>query len=101
MSKVLTYYNPTQFCLIRRTVIMPGPLPKYAIYLSAEQEIRLQQLSACYTAPFASVQRARLLLLAHQRPAWRNADIARQVGCAVTTVKRWRQREQTTDFLQA
>jgi transposase len=79
---------------------MPGPLPKYALYLTAEQEIRLQLLSACYTAPFAEVQRARILLLAHQRPAWRNADIARQVGCAVNTVKRWRQRWQTTDFLQ-
>jgi transposase len=46
------------------------------------------------------VQRARILLLAHQHPAWRNADIARQVGCAVKTVKRWRQRWQTTDALQ-
>jgi transposase len=79
---------------------MRGPLPKYAIYLTAEQEIRLQQLSACYTAPFAEVQRARILLLAHQCPTRRNADIARQVGCAVNTVKLWRQRWQTTDFLQ-
>ena len=79
---------------------MPGPLPKYALYLTAEQEIRLQLLSACYPAPFAEVQRARILLLAPQRPAWRNADIARQVGCAVNTVKRWRQRWQRTDFLQ-
>jgi hypothetical protein len=79
---------------------MPGPLPKYAINLTAEQEMCLQQLSACYTAPFAEVQRARILLLAHQRPAWRNADIGRQVGCAVNTVKRWRQRWQTTDALQ-
>ena len=66
---------------------MPGPLPKYAINLTAEQTMCLQQLSACYTAPFAAVQRARILLLAHQRPTWRNADIARQVGCAVNTVK--------------
>jgi len=79
---------------------MPGPLPKYAINLTAAQEMRLQHLSACSTAPFAEVQRARILLLAHQRPAWRNADIARQVGCAVHTVKRWRQRWQTTDALK-
>jgi hypothetical protein len=39
-------------------------------------------------------------LLAHQHPAWRNADIARQVGCAVNTVKRWRQHWQTTDALK-
>src|SRR6266851_2455169 len=100
MSKVLTYDNPTHFCLIRRTVIMPGPLPKYAINLTAAQAMHPQHLSACSTAPFAEVQRARILLLAHQHPAWRNADIARQVGCAVNTVKRWRQRWQTTDALK-
>ena len=75
---------------------MPGPLPKYAITLTAAQAMHLQPLSACSTAPFAEGQRARILLLAHQHPAWRNADIARQVGCAVNTVKRWRQRWQTT-----
>jgi hypothetical protein len=79
---------------------MPGPLPKYAINLTAAQERRLQQLSACSTAPFAEVQRARLLLLAHQQPTWRHADIAHQVGCVVNTVKRGRQRWQTTDALK-
>jgi transposase len=79
---------------------MPGPLPKYASTLTAAQAMHLQHLSACSTAPFAEVQRARILLLAHQHPAWRHADIARQVGCAVHTVKRWRQRWQTTDALQ-
>jgi hypothetical protein len=68
---------------------MPGPLPKYAINLTAEQAMHLQQLSACSTAPFAAVQRARILLLAHQQPTWRNAAIARHVGCCVNTVKRW------------
>ena len=47
---------------------MPGPLPKYPIQLTPEQEVHLQQLSTCYTAPFAEVQRARILLLAHQQP---------------------------------
>ena len=59
---------------------MPGPLPKYPIQLTPEQERHLQQLSRCYTAPFAEVQRARMLLLAHQHPTWRNVEIARQVG---------------------
>lgn len=79
---------------------MPGPLPKYAINLTAEQASQLQQRSSCYTAPFAEVQRARILLLAHQHPDWRNAEIARQVGCAVNTVKLWRRRWQMTDTLQ-
>lgn len=78
---------------------MPGPLPKYPIQLTPEQEVHLQHLSTCYTAPFAAVQRARILLLAHQQPTWWNADIARRVGCCVNTVKRWRQRWQVTDRL--
>ena len=76
---------------------MPGPLPKYPIQLTPEQEGHLQQRSRCYTAPFAEVQRARMLLLAHQHPTWRNVEIARQVGCCVQTVKRWRQRWHVTD----
>ena len=79
---------------------MPGPLPKYAINLTAEQAMPLHQLSACATAPFAVVQRARILLLAHQQPTWRHAAIARHVGCCVNTVKRWRQRWQTTTSRQ-
>ena len=71
---------------------MPGPLPKYPIQLTPEQERHVQQLSSCYTAPFAAVQRARILLLAHQHPTWRNEQIARRVGCCVNTVKHWRRR---------
>ena len=78
---------------------MRGPRPKYAITLAPEQAARLQQLSTCYMAPFATVQRAQILflLLAHRRPEWQNATIAQQVGCHVNTVKQWRQRWQTTD----
>jgi transposase len=57
----------------------------------------LQQLSRSYTAAFADVQRARMLLLAHQQPTWRNVEIARQVGCCVQTVTRWRERWHVTD----
>jgi DDE superfamily endonuclease/homeodomain-containing protein len=76
---------------------MPGPLPQYPIKLTPEQEARLQHLRTCYTAPFAEVQRARLLLLAHHHPDWRNADIAHQVGCTPETVRQWRRRWQTTE----
>jgi transposase len=78
---------------------MPGPWPKYAIMLTREQEARLQQLSTCYMAPFATVQRAQIILLAHRHPEWQNAAIAQRLGCSVNTVKRWRQRWQTTDAL--
>src|SRR4030095_2542104 len=97
MSKVLTYDNLPILCLIRRAALMPGPLPKYPIQLTPEQERHLQQLSSSYTASFADVQRARILLLAHQHPTWRNVEIARQVGCCVQTVQRWRQRWHVTD----
>jgi hypothetical protein len=75
-------------------------LPKYPIQLTLEQEGHLQQLRTCYTAPFAEVQRARNLLLAHQHPTWRQAEIARQVGCCVNTVKHWRQRWLQTDSVR-
>ena len=78
---------------------MPGPPSKYAITLTPEQEARLQHLSTCYMAPFAIVQRAQLLVLAHRHPQWQNATIAQRVGCSVKTVKRWRQHWQITDTL--
>jgi transposase-like protein len=62
--------------------------------------VRLQHLSTCATAPFAEVQRARRLLLAHHHPDWRNADIARQVGCTPETVRQWRRRWQTTEVVR-
>jgi transposase len=40
-----------------------------------------------------------MILLAYQHPDWRNAEIAREVGCAAATVKQWRRRWQSTDSL--
>lgn len=79
---------------------MPGPRPKYAITLTPEQEARLAHLSTCYMAPFATVQRAQIVLLAARHPQWSNATIAQRLSCHVTTVKRWRQRWQHTDSLR-
>jgi len=79
---------------------MPGPRPKYEMTVTPEQEARLQRLGTCYMAPFATVQRAQIVLLAHQHPEWQNAESARRVGCSVSTVKRWRQRWQTTEGLR-
>ncbi len=99
MKKGLTYDSLSHFCQIGRTFEMPGPRPKYAIRLTPEQEARLQHLSTCYMAPFATVQRAQIVLLASRHPEWPNATIVQQLNCSVTTVKRWRQRWQTTDSL--
>jgi transposase len=73
---------------------MPGPRPKYAIELTEPQVAALTHVSASYTAPCAHVQRARILLLAHQRPAWNNHQIAQAVASGVDTVRVWRQRWQ-------
>src|SRR5262249_38048137 len=58
------------------------------------------ELSRCYTAPFGEVQRARILLLAHQKPEMSNAAIAREVGCFLDTVRVWRKRWQTNQSLR-
>ena len=71
---------------------MPGPRPKYPIELSELQVTHLLQRSLSYTAPYAEVQRARILLLAHHRPTWNNGQIAQAVGCSVAMVKEWRRR---------
>jgi hypothetical protein len=79
---------------------MPGPRPKYAITLTPEQEARLEHLSTCYMAPFATVQRAQIVLLAFRHPEWANSTLALRLGCSVSTVKRWHQRWQHTDRLR-
>ncbi len=71
---------------------MPGPRPKYPIELTAMQVAHLTHLSLSYSAPYAEVQRARMLLLAHDHPSWHNSQIAHTVGCAVETVREWRRR---------
>lgn len=69
---------------------MPRSLPKYQIDLTTEQVQQLTSISLAYMAPFALVQRARIILLAHQGLA--NAEIARQLGCCLQTVRTWRRR---------
>lgn len=71
---------------------MPGPRCMYAVELTEPQVAAWTPLSVSYTAPFAHVQRARLLLLAHQYPDRTNHQIAQTVGCYVDTVRVWRQR---------
>lgn len=80
---------------------MPGPPPKYAISLSETQVSELTHLSLSYAAPFGEVQRARIVLCAYHHPEWSNTRIARDVGCCVVTVKRWRQRFATQGTLDA
>lgn len=76
---------------------MPRSTPKYPIVLTSEQVKTLTQMSRSATAPFAEVQRARLLLLAHEGVT--NAEIARRLWCSTQTVRQWRRRWQTAPSL--
>jgi transposase len=80
---------------------MPGPRSKYPIELTETQVTQLRHLSLSYSAPYAEVQRARILLLAHQQPTWPNSQVAHTVGCAADTVKEWRRRWRQQGTLQA
>jgi transposase len=69
-----------------------GKLPSHFCQSTRTQETELTHVSLSYTAPYAEVQRARIVLWAHHHPAWSNTQIARTVGCARDTVKTWRRR---------
>ncbi len=71
---------------------MPRLRPQYAISLTQEQVSEMTSVSLSYTAPFIDVQRAKVLLLAHHESAQSNTQIAKQVGCCVSTVREWRKR---------
>ena len=71
---------------------MPGPLPKYTIEMTEDQEKELEHISESYTLPHWKVQRAQILLLAHRHPNWSNVRIAREVNTSCSTVKHWRRR---------
>jgi Homeodomain-like domain len=73
-----------------------GPKPRVVVRLTAEELSQLQHLSRLRKAPYAEVLRARILLAAYQHPQWSNVQIARALGCALTTVRKWRARSQPT-----
>ena len=71
---------------------MPGPLPKYTIIMTGDQEKELEHMSQSYTLRHWKVQRAQILVLAHKQPGWSNSRIAREVNASCSTVRHWRRR---------
>lgn len=71
---------------------MPGPQHKYCIYIPPEKRKVLKHLRVSYTKPYAEVVRARILLLSHEHPEWSIRQIADEVGCRPSTVKKFRNR---------
>jgi Homeodomain-like domain-containing protein len=69
-----------------------GPKPQRRIRLTAPEYRELKRISRRRTAPYAEVVRAKILLQAYEHPDWSNVAIARAVGCADRTVRKWRSR---------
>lgn len=69
-----------------------GPKPQRRIRLTAPEYRELKRISLLRTAPYAEVVRAKILLRAYEHPDWSNVAIARAVGCADRTVRKWRRR---------
>lgn len=69
---------------------MAGTAPRYVIRLTEEQYGNLKKLSRSRTEPWIEVQRARILVSAHEHPDWSNHKIAGQVGCRADMVKKCR-----------
>jgi transposase len=63
---------------------------KDIVILGSRRKAKLEALVRRASAPQALVRRARIVLLAFR--GWANGQIARELGCAVNTVRAWRRR---------
>jgi methylphosphotriester-DNA--protein-cysteine methyltransferase len=62
------------------------------VRLTAPEYKDLKRITRLRTVLDAEVVRAKILLLGYEHPDWRNTAIARAVGCADRTVRKWRRR---------
>lgn len=67
-----------------------GSVSPFVIILSAEERQELERRSRCYTASYAQVVRAKIVLLAAD--GWANVDIAARLDTSPQVVHRWRKR---------
>jgi transposase-like protein len=67
-----------------------GSVSPFEIILSADERRELERRSRCYTASYARVVRARIVLLAGE--GWANVDIAVRLDTSPQVVHRWRKR---------
>jgi len=63
---------------------------RHIVVLGSRRKARLEAIVRRASAPQALVLRARIVLLAYT--GWPNSQIARELGCAVNTVRTWRRR---------
>ena len=67
-----------------------GAVSPFGIILSVEERRELERRARCYTASYAEVVRAKIVLLAAQGLA--NVEIAARCDTSVQVVHRWRKR---------
>ena len=60
------------------------------VFLGSRRKAKLEAMVRRASAPQALVLRARIVLLAFR--GWPNEQIARELGCAMNTVRTWRRR---------
>lgn len=75
-----------------------GPAPE-RLKIPRSERRRLKLLVRRHRAPHAVVQRARIVLLAHQGVG--TERIARQLGCSSRSVRKWKARFVTTPWVEA
>jgi len=69
-----------------------GPKADDAIALTSKRYDELKHIARLLKAPYRQVIRAKVLVACHEHPDWTNHHIARTIGRAYRTVRRWRQR---------
>lgn len=67
-----------------------GSVSPFEIILSAQERVELERRARCYTASYAQVVRAKIVLMAAEGLA--NVDIAARLDTSPQVVHRWRKR---------
>jgi hypothetical protein len=75
---------------VRKDAVARGSVSPFEIILSADERRELERRSRCYTASYAQVVRAKIVLLAAD--GWANVDIAARLDTSPQVVCRWRKR---------
>ncbi len=69
-----------------------GPKANDTVIFTSKRYEELKRMARLLKAPYTQVVRAKVLVACYEHPDWTNHRIARAIGCAYRTVRRWRQR---------
>jgi Winged helix-turn helix len=78
------------FIPVRRNAVARGSVSPFEIILTLQERRELERRARCYTASYAQVVRAKIVLLAAEGLA--NVDIAARCDTSPQVVHRWRKR---------